>query len=110
MDRPAEDGALLPAQTLLNVNYPALPREEVRGVRFMPVSDASSFAAVFNASENPGEVRVGLGPLTGADVQENTDVSLLAEGYVTINLINANGDAGESTLESVSRRLRLQRE
>lgn len=108
--RRAGDGSMLPAGTILNVNYPARPREEVRGVRWAAVSDASSFDRVFIASGAPGEVRIELRPLSSADVAPDTDVSLLAQGYITINLIDANGDAGRANREAVSRRLALERE
>lgn len=109
-ERRAGDGSMLAAGTVLNVNYPALASDDVRGVRWAAVSDASPFERTLTASGNPGEVRIELRPLDSADVEPNTDVSLLAQGYITVNLIDANGDAGRARREAVSDRLALERE
>jgi len=101
------NGSLLPPGLVLNANYPSVPADELLGVRVEPVSDASSFRRVFSETGVPGQVRVTLRSADRSAMAAGTDVALLAQGYIVVNLIRANGNVEPSELDDLARRLGL---
>ena len=70
---------------LLNVNFPALTGEELRGVRVVPQSNVEIEDAYHRETDSAGQVSYQLGKdYRFGPAGEGTDVSVLAAGYVTI--------------------------
>jgi 5'-nucleotidase len=83
----------LPPGVVLNVNVPSIPYEDLRGVRRAPLA---TFGAVqFTIVErDEGYVRMGLTD-SDAELEEGTDESLLALGYVTVTPVRPAAEAGD---------------
>lgn len=79
----------LPPDTLLNVNIPNLPIEEVKGTRVAPIA-RSRFKEKFHKRTDPrGNLYYWLdGELEMLENDQETDVGLLREGYATITPIS----------------------
>lgn len=76
-----------PARTVLNLNVPNVPLEEVRGLR---TARLAAFGAVqFNVVEKgEGYAKIGLSEMD-ADLEPGTDAALVAEGWATITALRA---------------------
>ncbi len=104
-------GALLPPHRLLNVNYPALPPDAIKGVRTTRVGHVGGFTADYVADGAPGTVRIELhhGADSDADVPGG-DAELFAAGFITISVIDASLDAGRAETAALEQRLEGQLE
>ncbi len=81
-----------PAGTVLNVNVPDLPVEQVRGVREAPLSRFGTVEATLRTRRDAGDdrlfVRLGGGQADGSAASDaGTDAALLAAGFVTVTCI-----------------------
>ena len=86
------DGRLLPDRYVINLNVPAIPPGELRGVRWAPLSQQVSYARVYSETGNSNEVRSQLRAVTSAGSETDTDLALFLQGYVTLTLLD--GDLG----------------
>ena len=79
------------AGALFNVNLPSPDKGPIRGVRFVP-QNTSSFVERFDRRVDPrGRVYFWTGPgLSWPDPNPDTDVTALAEGYVTVTPLEFN--------------------
>lgn len=89
----------------LNVNYPLLTEEEPEplGVRYTPTSMAS--AAAFRYSQDPADptrYRI-LGGRGTEQPAAGTDAAVLAEGYVTIGVLDADRSVSRREVPAVAR-------
>jgi len=75
-----------PARTVLNVNVPNLPLEEVRGVRQARLAPFGTVRAALGDRVD-GRVQVELRD-TEHDLEPDTDTALVLAGYVTITALN----------------------
>ena len=82
-------GRLLPREVLLNINYPALPRERIRGVLYPKISDGNLIRLGYHRCSESGQVVPGFYP--GVDPEqphkEAGDVRAHLEGYITVSTI-----------------------
>ena len=99
---------LLPPQTALNVNYPAVGTDEPEGVRFATVSTLRAFRRVYSVSEN-GPARVEFTSGNPERAEQGSDLALLSAGYVTISVLDGDWDAGRDSWEPVLQRLIIER-
>lgn len=100
------DGALLPANRLLNVNYPALPVDRVKGLRLSRTARVGGFVASFVETDTAGEYRIAL--RHGAVEDRATpmpDTSLFAAGFATVSVLDSSLDAGTDPTSEVTDRL-----
>lgn len=83
------DGRLLPKNILLNINYPALPREMIKGVLHPEVSGRHVIELGYHRCEETGHVVPGFYP--GIDPlqldKEDGDIRAHLEGYITISAV-----------------------
>jgi 5'-nucleotidase len=92
----ANQPGLLPAGVALNVNYPALPPEEVKGVKLTVQGRATSASLIFVPIGGGLFVpSVGPGDDTEPDVKDSDTVAL-AEGYITVTPIDTDFTASPS--------------
>lgn len=75
----------LPPKSLININIPNIPLEDIKGTRVAPVAH-SRFKEIFHKRKDPrGNVYYWLdGELEMLDNEGETDVDALAAGYVNI--------------------------
>ena len=79
----------LPLSSFLNVNFPALPREQVRGIQVTRLGHRI-YHDVLIRREDPKRhpyYWIGGDPPTGTP-EEGTDVGALASGYVSVTPLN----------------------
>jgi 5'-nucleotidase len=79
----------LPADTLLNVNVPAIPLEQIRGVRITRLGKRIYRDALVERKDPQGKTYYWIGgdPPSGV-VEEGTDFGCLAEGCVSITPVH----------------------
>ncbi len=102
----AEDAPLLPAKTVLNVNYPPAAKESIKGVRLSPATWDAGARIAYAESEEAGQLDVQLQLMEpGAVSDDNADWQWLARGYVTITVLDADSDAGATARNAIAERL-----
>jgi 5'/3'-nucleotidase SurE len=102
----AEDGPLLPAQTVLNVNYPPAAKEEIKGVRITPATWDAGARIAYEDGEEAGQLNVQLQLMEPGEVgDDDADWQWLARGYITITVLDADSDAGPASRDLLSDRL-----
>lgn len=100
---------LLPARTILNVNYPAVGADEPTGVRFATVSSVRGFRQTYGVNETTGAIGIQSMPGPIERAEEGSDVSLLAQDIVTVSLLGGSLDLGSDAWEPLLRRLVIER-
>lgn len=97
--------ALLPPHRLLNVNYPALPPNAIKGVRTTRVGHVGGFTAAYVPAEAPPTVRIELHHAATSDPDvPGGDAELFAAGFITISVLDASLDAGAAETAALERR------
>lgn len=97
--------ALLPPHRLLNVNYPALPANAIKGVRTTRVGHVGGFNAAYLADASPPGVRIELHHAATPDPDvPGGDAEMFAAGYITISILDASLDAGAAETAALGRR------
>jgi len=84
---PGHSGKLLPTGLMLNINYPALPREEIRGVLYPEVSSGHMIELGYRRCKETGHVIPSYYPGVDPDrpQEEEGDIKAHMEGYITIS-------------------------
>jgi 5'-nucleotidase len=77
----------LPEGTVLNLNVPDLPREQIKGVRRARLARFGQVQMAV-AESGRGYVRTTIEE-SSAELEEGTDLALLAEGYATVTAVRA---------------------
>lgn len=91
----ADGAGLLPAGTLLNVNYPARAPADLEGVRVAALGRLGGVQFLYRATGTPGTVQFDIAAEPGVEpAPEQADTSLFARGYVTISILDGSWDAG----------------
>ncbi len=100
-------GALLPPHRLLNVNYPAVPADAIKGVRTTRVGHVGGFTAAYVADDTPPNVRIELHHADPSDPDvPGGDAALFAAGFITISVIDASLDAGQAETAALEQRFK----
>ncbi len=103
----APGGALLPPNKLLNLNYPALPTTEIKGVQMTQVATVGGFVGRFIEADEPGVVDIKLEQTDPNDPSvAHPDTKLFAEGYITVSVLDGRLDAGQSDSDDMVARLK----
>jgi 5'-nucleotidase len=97
-------GQLVRAAVVLNVNYPALPVADMRGVSLARQGRTSDLHLTFEGSGADTYVARRATEAPRPDARDS-DVTLLAGGYVTVTPIDANLDGRNVPLDDLQRRL-----
>lgn len=106
----ASDGPLLPADAVLNVNYPVDPAGAPRGVRVARNGRLSAFTYDYVPTGQPHEVRLAFTADPAAAADGDVDTRLFAEGYVTISVVDGDLAVDDGLTQTLAQRLQsLQR-
>lgn len=83
------NGRLLPKKVLLNVNYPALPKDQIKGVLYPEISAGHIIDLGYHRCDETGHVvpcfYPGVNP--AEPEKEDGDVRAHIEGYITISAV-----------------------
>ena len=103
-----ENGRLLPENLLLSINYPALPRHEIKGVLHPQISDRHLIEMNYRRCDETGHVVPGF--FSSVDPEqphkEDHDVRAHMEGYITISAIKPSWNPPTSQAEKLRQRLK----
>lgn len=101
------DGRLLPRGILLNINYPALSREDIKGVLHPEVSAGHVIELGYHRCEKTGHVVPGFYPGCDPNQPDKTDGDIRAhlEGYITISAIRPHWNPPEDQAMLLRKRL-----
>jgi 5'/3'-nucleotidase SurE len=102
---------LLPEHTILNVNYPAVSPDELKGIRIARAArGGSGIRFDYEETDQTGQLQVRF-RFSAPDTEggNNTDVELFLAGNVTISVLDGDWDAGEPLREAMLPRLKLLR-
>lgn len=99
-----DGGHLTRGTAALNVNYPARPVSAVRGVRAARQGRTTDLHLVFESSGPDAYASRTVTPPPTADYADS-DVTLLAEGYVTVTPISAVLGAQDASLADLAKRI-----
>jgi 5'/3'-nucleotidase SurE len=102
-----DGGRLARATTVLNVNYPARPMGAVRGVAVARQGHTTGLHLQFEPS-GPDAYDSRRQAAAPANDYPDSDVTLLADGYVTVTPISARLGEPDMPVEDLRRRLRGQ--
>lgn len=102
-----EGGPLLPKGVMLNINYPALPPERIRGVIYPEVSRGHMIQLAYNRCDDTGQVVPffipGVNP--AKPHREEGDVRAHLEGYITVSPVKPNWNPPEDEAGEIRNRL-----
>ncbi len=102
-----EEGRLLPKNILLNINYPALPRDMIKGVLHPEVSGGHVIELGYHRCEETGQVVPGFYP--GIDPaqphREDGDIRAHLEGYITLSAVKPGWNPPEEQATLLRSRL-----
>lgn len=91
-----------PEAAFLNINYPALPRDQLKGTRIAPLSKI--YSLVYELTESGKLGRVLTNPTNDPNLM--TDRELFAAGYVTITFLDDNLESNRKVNKRLTRRFR----
>jgi len=100
-------GRLLPAGILLNINYPALPREQIKGVLYPEVSSGHMIELGYDLCEQTGHVvpRYYAGVDPEKPHREEGDVRAHLEGYITVSPVKPGWNPSPDEASELQKRL-----
>jgi 5'/3'-nucleotidase SurE len=100
------NGDFLPGHTILNVNYPALDPEEIKGVRVVEAARTSGVRFDYEDTQEAGQLKIRILPIDPGEAGNgDADWQMFARGFVTISVLDGDWDAGESLRDGISTRL-----
>ena len=102
------DGRLLPMNILLNINYPALPSDKIKGILHPEISGGHVIELGYHRCDETGHVVPRYYP--GVDPEqphrEEGDIRAHLEGYITISAVKPCWNAPASQAEELRCRLK----
>jgi 5'-nucleotidase len=104
---PMQDGRLLPDGIMLNINYPPMSREKIRGVLYPEISGGHLIELAYRRCKETGNVI----PRYMANVdpdrpeREEGDVRAHLEGYITVSPVKPSWNPPAHESEGLLRRL-----
>ena len=102
------DGRLLPENMLLNINYPALPGDKIKGILHPEISDGHVIELGYHRCDQTGHLvpRYYSGVDPEQPHKEEGDIRAHFEGYITISAVKPSWNAPASQSEELRRRLK----
>ena len=102
-----KSGRLLPKDVLLNINYPPLPKDQIKGVLHPKISAGTMIRMGYHRCDESGHVVPGFYP--GVDPEqphkEADDVRAHMEGYITISTIKPRWNPPAKQARKLEKRL-----
>ncbi|MDH3440913.1 MAG: 5'/3'-nucleotidase SurE [Gammaproteobacteria bacterium] len=98
----ADADRLMPAGTVLNISYPALPEDQINGARVLPGFLGSDLEIRYEDTGTANTVAASIGPRSlEAGRIEGTDVGAFRDGYIVISVFDGNWNAENSVRDEV---------
>ena len=105
----AENERLLPSEIMLNINYPALPKDKIKGVLHPEISNGHMIQLGYHRCDETGHVVPRYYPGVDPDQphKEDGDVRAHLEGYITISAIKPRWNPPSSQAEDLRKRMSM---
>ena len=104
--RASDKAPLLPKQMILNVNYPALSVNKIKGPKIAEVARRGGFVAKYLPGATLNEFKIELNHEKRIDPSlANADIELFNDGYITISVLNGNLGASRDAEHALGNRL-----
>jgi len=102
-----ENGRLLPREVLLNINYPPLPKDQIKGVLHPKISTGNMIQLGYHRCTETGDVVPGFYPGVNPDQphKEAGDVRAHMEGYITISTVKPRWNPPAKQARKLEKRL-----
>lgn len=102
------DGRVLPRNMLLNINYPALPRDQIKGVLHPEISGGYIVELVYRNCTETGQLVPGykLGVDPDQPHQSDGDVRAHLEGYITVSAVKPSWNPPAEEAQELHQRLK----
>jgi 5'-nucleotidase len=101
------NGRLLPEEILLNINYPALPKEQIKGVLHPEISAGQLIRLGYHRCDDTGHVVPRYYP--GVNLEkphdEDGDVRAHLEGYITVSAVKPSWNPPAGQADELRKRL-----
>lgn len=91
-NKPLSDSALLPKGSGLSINYPPLPKAQIKGVHFVENEMFPTPQISYDILPD-GTAKQTINPASLNNVQDDTDSGWLNKGYITYTLIDGAWNA-----------------
>mgnify|MGYP001812618571 CR=1 FL=1 len=103
-----QDARLLPRNILLNINYPALPADQIKGILHPEVSDGHVVELVYQRCSQTDQLVPGyrLGVDLDKPQNEDGDVRAHLEGYITVSAVKPCWNPPEEEAQELHKRLK----
>lgn len=102
-----DGGTLLPPGLALNVNYPPVPTQAIKGVKLTQQSKTPTFRLSYAPSEkDPGLYAPRFEKLPPILTGDEGDTGAFHQGYITIVAIDGNYTVGDQTRANIAARLK----
>ena len=98
---------LLPRGMMLNINYPALPRDQIKGVLYPEISSGHIVELGYGRCQDTGNVVPTFLPGVNPEEphREHGDVRAHMEGYITISPVRPSWNPPQDETEELRKRL-----
>lgn len=102
-----KNGRLLPKEVMLNINYPPLPKDQIRGVLHPEISGGHIIDLGYHRCDDTGHVVPSFYPgVDPSDPQkEDGDVRAHMEGYITISAVKPRWNPPAKQARKLRKRL-----
>ena len=102
-----KNGRLLPKQVLLNINYPALPKDQIKGVLHPEISAGHIIDLAYHRCDETGHVvpRFYPGVNPAEPHKEDGDVRAHLEGYITVSAVEPRWNPPAKQARKLQKRL-----
>ena len=89
----AKDGRLLPADTLLNLNVPARPSAQIKGVRLAPLSRHGGFRMIYPARAGQARMLSSIEVDAAGLADKDADTGWFSRDYITLSVLRPDWNA-----------------
>ena len=105
VDTPSECGGLLPNGMMLNINYPALPEDEIKGVVYPEISGGHMIELEYYRCEKTNHVIPQYRRNVWEHENEDGDIRAHMEGYITVSAVRPHWNPPKKEVNEIIRRL-----
>ncbi len=98
-----DGSALLPAKVALNINYPPIPKDQIKGVQLQQQGSAQLFSLAYSPTKDDAKLYAPHFEILPPDFdKDNGDTGAFHEGYITVVPIDGNFTADEVTKAKIA--------
>jgi 5'-nucleotidase len=101
----AQDGPLLPPDTVINVNLPARPAAAMQGVRLAPLGRRGGFRMIYREQPEPTQILSTVEIDNEGQADTQADTGWFARDYITVSVLRPDWNAAPAEGAALTARL-----